>query len=312
MYFPYFRGKQFELITIREAAGVLADSDFVPIIEPVRESLGGLQRTLQAICDAQGSAVVIVNPYHGDHREGGVEITELLRQEFAKEEDIGVGILLKADMTANDAMECYHQHRSHSVSFVHAGFAQSRALSGALVDSPVARHIFVEAHCTRLYRRHFEGNRRVLVRDGFNRQRNRDYPRVEPFSDLHITYQEEGMNGFGDFLIVGDDYSETGGPAYAVAIHLTFIDPEQDDAMFIYHFVSDRQDTPTDPAGKFAEAVAKLMRRFDSGESNLLETSAIREFRDLHANGHFPGLGYIKKLSMKHHIETLAAFDFPE
>ena len=30
------------------------------------------------------------------------------------------------------------------------------------------------------------------------------------------------MDGFGDFLIVGDDYSDTGGPAYAVAIHLTF------------------------------------------------------------------------------------------
>jgi hypothetical protein len=31
------------------------------------------------------------------------------------------------------------------------------------------------------------------------------------------------MDGFGDFLIVGDDYSESGGPAYAIAIHLTFI-----------------------------------------------------------------------------------------
>ena len=312
MYHPYFRGKQFELITIRETARILADSDFVPIIEPVRESLGGLQKTLRAICDARGKAVVIVNPYHGDHREDGVDITELLRERFADEEDIGVGVLLRADMTANDAMDCYHQHQAHPVSFVHAGFSQARALSGALGDSPVARHIFVEAHCTRLYRRHFEGAPRILVRDGFNRQRNRDYPRVEPFSDLHITYQEEGMDGFGDFLIVGDDYSETGGPAYAVAIHLTFIDPEQDDAMFIYHFVSDRQDTPTDPAGKFAEAVAKLMRRLNRGDSNLLETSAVREFRDLHDNGHFPGLGYIKKLSMKHHIETLAAFDFPE
>jgi len=93
-----------------------------------------------------------------------------------------------------------------------------------------------------------------------------------------------------------------------VAIHLTFIDPDQDDAMFIYHFVSTRQDTPTDPAGKFAEALAKLVRKLDSGTSSLLPTSAVNEFRQLHANGHFPGLGYVKKLSMKHHIETLADF----
>jgi hypothetical protein len=39
-----------------------------------------------------------------------------------------------------------------------------------------------------------------------------------------------------------------------------------------------------------------------------METSAVKEFRDLHAKGHFPGLGYVKKLSMNHHIETLADF----
>jgi len=116
------------------------------------------------------------------------------------------------------------------------------------------------------------------------------------------------MDGFGDFSIVGDDYSESGGPAYAVAIHLTFIDPDQDGAMFVYHFVSDSQDTPTDPAGKFAEAVDKLIRKLDSGGSKLYESSAIIELRELHAKGHFPGLGYLKKLSLNHHVETLADF----
>lgn len=116
------------------------------------------------------------------------------------------------------------------------------------------------------------------------------------------------MVGFGDFLIVGDVYSESGGPAYAVAIHLTFIDPDKDDVMYIYHFVSDTRDTPTDPAGKFAQALAKLIEKLDSGTSHILETEAIKEFRTLHEKGHFPGLGYVKKLSMKHHIETLAAY----
>lgn len=116
------------------------------------------------------------------------------------------------------------------------------------------------------------------------------------------------MDGFGDFLIVGDDFIEGGGPAYAVAIHLTFIDPDQDDAMQIYHFVSDRQDTPKDPAGKFGEALAKMIDTLNSGFSKILETSAVKEFRNLHERGHFPGLGYTKKLSMNHHIETLADY----
>ena len=116
------------------------------------------------------------------------------------------------------------------------------------------------------------------------------------------------MDGFGDFLTVGDDYSEGGGPAYAVAIHLTFINPEEDDVMYIYHFVSDTKDTPTDPAGKFAQALAKLIKKLDSGASHLADTSAIAEFRDLHTKKHFPGLGQVKKLSMIHHIETMARY----
>jgi hypothetical protein len=307
MYHPYFRGKQYELITIRETALRLAASNFVPIIEPVKEALGGLERTLKAVCDAEGKAVVIVNPYHGDHGEDGVGISALLQKGYLGNDSVEVGILLRERMTVADAMACCAQHQGHKLTLVHAGFTQAKALAETM-DNLTIRNVFFEAHCGKLYRKHFQGSERILLRDGFQRRRNRDHPPVELFSDLHVTYEEEGMDGFGDFLIVGDEYSESGGPAYAVAIHLTFIDPDQDDAMFIYHFKSTRQDTPTDPAGKFAEALAKMIRKLDSGTSKLLETTAVQEFRELHAKGHFPGLGYVKKLSMKHHIETLAAF----
>lgn len=121
------------------------------------------------------------------------------------------------------------------------------------------------------------------------------------------------MDGFGDYLIVGDDYQEGGGPAYTIAIHLTFIDGAREDVMYIQHFKSDRQDTPKDPAGKFAEALAKLINAIDVHGSPFYETDALSEFRDLHERGHFPGLGYVKKLSMKHHMETLARYlDFPK
>lgn len=309
MYHPYFRGKQFELITVRETAGLLAESEFVPIIEPVKEALSGLERTLRAVCDAGGKAVVIVNPYHGDHREDGVGISALLERGFLGDDAIVAGVLLKKDMTVGEALACYEQHQGHETALIHAGLAEAKLLAEGLGDDLTApRHVFLEAHCGKLYSKHFSGGTRILLRDGFKRRRNADYPELEPFSDLHVTYDEEGMGGFGDFLIVGDDYTEGGGPAYAVAIHLTFIDPDKDDAMFIYHFVSTTKDTPTDPAGKFGEALDKLVGRLDAGTSNLLETNAIEEFRALHAKRHFPGLGYVKKLSMKHHIETLATF----
>ncbi|MBE0462763.1 MAG: sce7725 family protein [Halomonadaceae bacterium] len=309
MYYPYFRGKQFELITIREMSELLAEKSFVPVIEPVRESLNSLKKTLTAICDAGGHAIVIVNPYHGDHKEDGASITGLLQVDFSGVDNISAGILLRNDMNADEVMACYDQHADHRPVLVHGGFTAPKALAVVLEnDMPSLTNVFIEDHAKLLYRKHFDQSKRILVRDGFKRQRNADYPPIEEFSDLHVTCGELGMAGFGDFLIAGDVYSESGGPAYAVAIHLTFIDPDKDDVMYIYHFVSNTNDTPTDPAGKFAQALEKLIAKLDSGTSHIRETEAIKEFRALHAKGHFPGLGYIKKLSMKHHIETLANY----
>jgi len=311
MYHPYFRGKQFELITIRETAALMAGAGFVPIIEPVKESLGGLEKTLKAICDAGGRAIVVVNPFHGDHQDDGGNITKLLQDGYIGNDAISAGILLRADSGLAAAIETYEAHSDHNPTFVHAGFTTQKGLADYLGGGlPASRHVFIEEHANTLYRKHFDGSLRVLVRDGFKRLKNSEYAKIpfEEFSELHLTYGDMNMVGFGDFLTVGDSYSEGGGPAYAVAIHLTFIDPEKDDVMFVYHFVSTTNDTPTDPAGKFAQALKKLIDKLDAGNAKLLETSAIQEFRELHAKGHFPGLGYVKKLSMKHHIETLADY----
>jgi hypothetical protein len=309
MYHPYFRGKQFELLCVREMAPVLKQADFRPIVEPVRDTLGGLSRALDAVVEAGGRAVLIVNPHHGDLSDSGAPLSDLLKEKYLGMPGISAGILLENDMTAAQAMKCYRDHASHSPVLIHSDFAEGKMLAEKLgKQSGDQCHVFDEKYCGKLYQRHFAGGHRVLLRDGFERKKNREYELLEPFSDLHATFQDEGMNGFGDFLIVGDDFSESGGPAYAVAIHLTFIDPDQDDSMWIYHFVSDRQDTPKDPAGKFAEALDKMMKVLNRPKSKILETAAVKEFRDLHRQGHFPGLGYVKKLSMNHHIETLADY----
>nr|WP_199044331.1 sce7725 family protein [Dyella sp. ASV24] len=309
MYHPYFRGKQFELLTIRETAALLAASNFVPIIEPVREALTGLGRALKSICEANGSAIVIVNPDFGDHAQDGADISAFLKAGAFDSHNVAAGILLKKEMSVEGALAYHDEHANHAPVFVHAGFLDAKALAEKLGEKlGESKHVFLEEHCGKPYRKHFKGATRILVRDGFKRQRNADYPDVEQFSDLHVTYEEEGMNGFGDFLIVGNDYTEGGGPAYAVAIHLTYIDPSRDDVMYTYHFVSETRDTPTDPAGKFSQALSSLVKKLDTGESNVYETEAVAEFRDLHAKEHFPGLGYVKKLSMKHHIETLARY----
>jgi len=309
MYHPYFRGKQFELITIRENAKLLKSAGFTPIIEPVQESLSGLKRTLDAVDAVSGNAVLIVNPFYGNHSDGSKEIEDLFQNELKQREGIAVGILLKESIDVTTAMRLFTSHKGRRICFVHAGFTAGRELANQLQQfGETAQHVFVAEHCGKLYRRHFAGAHRVLLDDGFHKRINREHPDLEGFSDLHVTFREEGMDGFGDFLVVGDDFADSGGPAYAVAIHLTFIDPDKDDQMFIRHFKSDRIDTPTDPAGKFAEALTKLVAEINRPGSHVQRTAAVIEFLDLHERRHFPGLGYVKKLSMSHHIETLATY----
>jgi hypothetical protein len=307
MYYPFFRGKQFELMTIRENAQLLKKAGFVPIVEPVQESLAGLKRALLALKNEDAPAVVIVNPFHGNHASDSSELKKIID---ADHPNGSVGIALYESTSVTEANTLHAAYKDRSPTFIHQGFSAAANLAASLGRSlGTSRHVFFEKSCGKLYRKHFKGSRRILLRDGFKKQTsNRDYPQLESFSDLHATYGEEGMDGFGDFLIVGDEYSETGGPAYAVVIHLTFIDPNKDGEMFIHHFRSDRHDTPTDPGGKFAEALKKLVAEVNREDTPIFCTSAVEEFLDLHERGHFPGLGYVKKLSMAHHIETLARY----
>lgn len=310
MYYPYFRGKQYDLITIRENATLLAQSGFTPIVEPVKEALTGLKRTLESVKEANGEIVLIVNPPNGDHSDDSSAIHTLLTNDFSDYDKLLAGIYLSEETTLAAIEQICNAHKNRRIAFIHAGFSEARGLLSLIAEQAYdSEHIFLEQFCGKLYRKHYSGFKRILLRDGFKkRQANRLHPDVEFFSDLHITYTDEGMQGFGDFLIVGEEFSEAGGPAYSVAIHITFIDPSRDNEMHLHHFKSVRYDTPTDPAGKFQEALDKLSHELEKIPCQLFQSEAVNEFAQLRGRGHFPGLGYVKKLSMQHHIELIADF----
>lgn len=51
MYFPILKGKQNELIALRELSSVIDARLFKPVIEPVRENISPLKRTIQQLSD---------------------------------------------------------------------------------------------------------------------------------------------------------------------------------------------------------------------------------------------------------------------
>lgn len=312
-YYPYFRGRRFELIAVREQASLMAEHQFVPIISPINEQFRGLERALQALSDAKAQSIVIINPEYGEFADDATKLRELLKDKFASYDRLKRGIRLDAKHSLEQAVDLVQKANGHPVAIIHSGFKHPNQLVEQLnkhIDL-VQTHVFVDDHCGKLYREKFnEFEETIIIRDGFKHRPNRQHPNAEFFSENHLTYKTEistARSGFGDFLTVGDRFSETGGPAYTVAIHLTYIDPEQDNSMYIRHFLSDDRNTPTDPAGKFHQALTHLAKQINSA-SLFLISSAIKEFCLLHESGHYPGLGRAKQLSMIHHIETMADF----
>ncbi len=311
MYFPYFRGKQFELILLRDNAEFLSKSKIYPIIEPVKKDFSALIRAMKIINEYGVDCTLIVNPEAGKEPVPTSSILkELIENEFKGYNNISIGYMLLAESDTTDLLKLLKKYHKFSFTILHCGYTNGKLLADQIKGfRNIKTHVFIEGSAGKLYQSHLkkDGIKRVLIRNGFKPQKkNANYPPREHFSDLHITYPIEGADGFGDYLIVGDDYSETGGPAYAVAIHLTYLD--SDDDMFIYHFISDQTDSPTDPGGKFLEALSKLVRKTKKLSPPIYKSNAYSEYLELFNKQHYPGLGYVKKLSMQHHLELMASY----
>jgi hypothetical protein len=311
MYYPYFRGKQFELILLRDNAQLLADNNIHPIIEPVKEDFTALTKAIKTLHEKKVASTIIVNPQVGELPSGEALITNGFIEEALKHfKSFSIGYILHADSNLNDLLVLLKKFEKQHFTLIHYGFKEGKLLGDELLKHRnVTRHVFIEGYAQKLYQRHLrkEGIERILVRNGFKPQKkNAHYPFNEHFSDLHMTYPDEGMDGFGDYLIAGDEYKESGGPAYAVAIHLTYLNEDED--MNIFHFISDQTDSPTDPGGKFFEALNKLVKELSKPKTHIYKSSACEEYLSLHKNKHYPGLGSVKKLSMQHHLELVADY----
>ena len=66
MYYPYLRGKQFELILLRDNSNVIAKYVH-PIIEPVRKDFKSLGRAIEVLTREKVLFTLIVNPITGEN-----------------------------------------------------------------------------------------------------------------------------------------------------------------------------------------------------------------------------------------------------
>lgn len=299
MYFPYFRGRQYELLALKELVqNDLLSHKVIPVIEPIKIS-STFKSTLQTFADNDFKLGLILNP----------QVGELVKNPIPVLLQFMVDGIIPSVIFNSDTEDFFLNLEEYEVS-------KDSLLT--IVDNEdyilLYKKLFNETQPLytltsdeRKFRRSISQNK-VLFKDYFEKQlKNADYSKNvdEPFSEDHKFYHEENFVGFGDYSIIGNKYEEGGFTPRAVAIHIVYFD--EDSALRVHHFVSDSNFGTEDVAGKYYEAVTKLKAWFNNGHSDQ-KTSALAVLLQHADNGYYPGLPTIKKLSIMHHLELMSNY----
>lgn len=304
MYFPIFRGRQFELLALRECIERdILSRQIIPIIEPVKVS-STYTKTIDCFINANRPVAIIRNPQVGSWvKDLGKESNLKLREQAVaqlKNENVVSTFYVTPRLSACIDVAKKNGIPIDSLMLLCNNPEYVDFYENVIGDQRPKYNVIPDKGD---FRRRIRPNR-VMCDDHFPKQtRNIDYSDIETefFSSDHLYYEDDGYKGFSDYSVVGEEYSETGFAPYAVAIHIVYFDEKN--VLRIAHFVSDSNDDISDPARKFAEAVEKLVKW---NKIMKLDTVGIRAFEDAYQNQTYPGLGVVKKYSIMHHLELMS------
>ena len=265
MYFPYVRGKQFELIALRELCGLLPNfsTKISPVIEPIKGS-STLKSALKTLASKNVNFSVIINPKVGGLVGEGNKIIDLLKEVLQHYNNYQIAIIIDTKIEEQipaliegvNSLELDYK----GVTLIHNSEISEVSITEIQSNINVIYNIIYFSHTSRRYYRLFSEDSRISLDDYFrDMPRNADYLEVgeSPFSEEYSFYKDEGFFGFSDFLTVGDNYSDSGFLPRAVAMHLSYINASG--KIMVKHFVSDSNGDVSDIGGKFAEALEKLV-----------------------------------------------------
>ena len=318
MYFPYLRGRQNELLCLRELldAGKFS-SKVIPIIEPMKFS-STLFSTLIKFIEMGHQVIVIRNPEVGSFRKESGDMIKNIEKESdeKKKEKIRKTLEGYKEVWNNPQIQKAYLVDDDVISMVREKKIDAKDV--VMINIKKGNYRYYEEYGEEIIGKYtvvpkggdFEDiieDDIIILEDSYRKaKRNIDYIENpdELFSRNHIVYKKRGFVGFSDFSMVGNDFDESGFAPLAIAIHIMYFGNR--DELKIHHFVSESNESISDPARKFEEAMNKLVNweNFDIipktiGLDNLIECYNI---------GKFPGLGVIKKYSLMHHIQMMGEY----
>lgn len=303
MYYPYLRGKQFELLALREFVTNYAGTCHVfPIIEPVKSSFNSMKLAIKKLNEVNVSFALIINPKKGE-LVGKFE-TVLTELDEVLSEAIWTPAYIVDYRNSKGILGHIIEQSYSSVMLIcdESVDTNQAAFKQLLEMDQVTKVVFADNN--RSFKRELSRLQKEAIRidDKFNAQkRNSDYENIpeEQFSEEVFYYKEDNFAGFSDYTVLSSDYIEGGMLPVTLAIHFTY---QKNNEIWIRHFVSDTNDGISNIQLKFAEAAIKAIQFFDELSYT---NNALEELNRYFKTEQYPGLGVLKKLSIKSHLELI-------
>ena len=288
------------------AEGAL-ENKITPVIEPVKESFNNLNLAHKVFDENNFNPYLIVNPFEGE-LPGDTEIFLNYISEIENCKYIPAFHYSDNSDYIISSIEKYNIDNCMIICL--DSFSDENQFKDLCQNGSVSHIILLEPHKYRTLDRFIKKLEKFYIRldDVFERQqKNADFLNIPPhkFTEEHLYYKEDGYQGFGDFTVLPKEYIDGGSTPRAVVIHLTYLNPVADNQIWIRHFTSETNDSIANVQGKFAEAANKAVQFCDELP---LENSATVELKKYFDEARYPGLGTVKKISIKNHLLVISGF----
>ena len=283
MYYPYFRGKQFDLLALKTLIEEeRLSKKIIPIIEPVKNS-PTLKKFLALTQTKNHFIFIIENPQAGDFlkEEGYTELQELDMPKAAIiDQSLETMALVPELLVVFESSPVLISDWQVSTSkvLVHEEFRLLQKIQGELILS--------EDPFTRLPRTSFYLEKKD-----------------ELFSNTHLTFHKKGFIGFSDFSIDSRIYYDQSYPSPILSLHLVYFEGGN---LRIHHFLSE-EELPSQKQ-KFMDLMNKITSFGVDKLCGEQPTLGLQLLLENQAQDKFPGMGVMRKAAVMHHMELMSRY----
>jgi hypothetical protein len=306
MYYPYLRAKQFELIAVRELVkeGI---GCVRPIFEPVKDSVNSLNLANSVFNEYGLNPYLILNPSVGE-KTGDNNFYLNYISELKASSYMPAFIYSDNKQYIERSITDYKINRCLIVCL--NNYSNEEDLKNLISQNYVEGLVLLDPEKNRNllhFMKSLPGKAFIRLDDLFEKRvKNSDYLDVpeHKFSEEYYYYKQDGFAGFSDFTTLPMEYIDGGVTPRAVVIHFTYKKKDSNE-IWIKHFTSESDpDSTSNVQGKFKEAALKALHFIDEKS---LSNSAIDELRRWVEEIRYPGLGSIKKFSIKNHLSLISS-----